>query len=125
MKTVSKLLSGLSIAALLLIMSTSNLMAQANPGGVEVIKNGDWFLDAGCPELLISSSSTVQIKSGNVHHITVFFDASDWCVPLPESAESGEIGIDYEGTLYVGSYLFTPSGNVKVKLVVNPNQPTP
>ena len=126
---MKKLLSGFTIAAILMVFSATDVLAQANPGGVEVQKNGAWNLNVQCQvDPIASTSSTVQIKNGNVHLITVFFETEGSCLEAgdPIDAIKGPIGITFDGNPYVGTFLWTPSGNIKVQLVDNSgNVPTP
>ena len=121
---MKKLLSLLTVATFLVAFSITEVSAQANPGGVQMIKDGTATFVGGCAAGLQSYSYTVQIKNGQVHLITFFFDVTGTCLELPagSGAQSGTINIIGLGQ---GTTLTTPSGVYKVQFIVNPNQPTP
>lgn len=105
-----------------LILSTSILPSEelnANNGtDVHVSKNnGEYFLfdegecNGGVVQFYYPTTSTLQVKNGNVHIYTGKFDLSGYC-QLPSSAE--------KTTLAPGVTLnITPNGNAILKIVWN------
>jgi hypothetical protein len=118
MKNLFKILGA---TVVMLALSATSAMAQANPGGVEVVKDGQfWFLTdqgecTGIPIFWSAYSSTMQFKNGLPHMYIGFFDVSDYC-GLPEN---GTLQIE-KGTT---SLKIMPTGIAILKIVVNPNQP--
>ena len=112
----------LTIAAFFVAFSATEVSAQANPGGVEIIKNGDWYYNTVCGSFQ-SVSATEQYKGGVLHQVTIFFDVSGSCVqPAPGD---GVTNLEVSSPWGLVSISINPAGVAKAKLVVNPNQPTP
>jgi len=120
MKNLFKILS---VTAVMLVLSATSAFAQANPGGVEVIKNGGYFIGGGCVPLTAETSSTLQIKNGNVHLVTIFWDLSGTCLQPAQGTGTATYPV---GTPWGPVDMkVTPSGVAKLQLIINPNQPTP
>lgn len=117
---MKKLLSVLVITVGLLAFSPNDLSAQANPGGVLVIKSGNWNWNA-CGVSYPAQNITVQYKNGTLHLVQAFFDLSSSCLIIPTSAQTGTVNIIVNGVIFPANYQFMPSGRLKVWYKDNSN----
>lgn len=118
-KAVLTFMTTLSIVGLMFLFNTSEISAQPNPGGVEVIKNQNWTISGGCASGTVSVRSTQQNKNGQLHLLTIFFDLSGTCYVPEKGVESYLFGTPYGPA----EMQVTPSGVGKLQIIINPNQP--
>lgn len=97
-------------------MPSSNLSAQPNPGGIEVIKNVGWTIVGGCASGNVAVRSTQVNKQGQLHLLTIFFDLSGTCYVPAEGVAHYTFGTPYGPA----EMQVTPSGVGKLQIVVKP-----
>ena len=115
-KTFLTILTTLSIVGLMFVINTSDISAQPNPGGVEVIKNQGWTISGGCASGSVAVRSTQVNKNGQLHLLTIFFDLSGTCYVPEKGVASYTFGTPYgPAEMHV-----TPSGVGKLQIVVKP-----
>ena len=115
-KAFLTILTTLSVVGLIFVFNTSDISAQPNPGGVEVIKNQNWTISGGCASGTVAVRSTQVKKDGQVHLLTIFFDFSGTCLVPEKGVASYPVGTPYGPA----DMQVTPSGVGKLQIVVKP-----
>jgi len=116
---MKNLFSGATLVVLLsLTMSlfvSNQAQAQENAGGVELVRNGGWFI-AACEDRYYDESSTMQLKNGELHMATLIFKLPKDCCLIEKRAYTMYYPDSEEGpfTLRV-----MPSGTAIIKFINN------
>jgi hypothetical protein len=111
MKSLMAVILGLGI---IVALSSESLKAGGNGMEVEMIKNQGWFIGA-CGQTFLSTSSSRQVKDGQVHLLRINWDFGQSCVTPSSGVAKYTVGSPFG----VGQLIITPSGKGIFKVVNN------